>query len=154
MLATLKAAGAVGLVAGLRGARSLGTAAAVGLVLFSVGAVVAHVRTRQYAPHPGCSSGSRSRRSSSTSRGELGAPAQPGPDLDGRTGQNRSAFCSITTTASGGDSAILGVERRCRCAGGLIMRCVNAHVRCDQRAPRGLRPVRCSCSRRRTTTAR
>ncbi|MGC9439062.1 DoxX family protein [Streptomyces sp. WG5] len=45
-LAALKAAGAAGLLIGLLGVRPLGVAAAVGLVLFFVGAVAAHVRTR------------------------------------------------------------------------------------------------------------
>ncbi|MGC9494922.1 DoxX family protein [Streptomyces sp. WG7] len=45
-LAVLKAAGAAGLLIGLLGVRPLGVAAAVGLVLFFVGAVAAHVRTR------------------------------------------------------------------------------------------------------------
>ncbi|MFJ9817318.1 DoxX family protein [Streptomyces sp. NPDC101151] len=45
-LALLKAAGAAGLVLGLLGLRPLGTAAAVGLVLFYAGAVVVHVRAR------------------------------------------------------------------------------------------------------------
>jgi hypothetical protein len=48
MLAGLKAAGAVGLVAGLAGLRPLGVAAAGGLVLFFVGAIVAHVRSRVF----------------------------------------------------------------------------------------------------------
>jgi DoxX-like family len=43
-LATLKLAGAVGLVVGLLGAQLLGLAAAVGLVAFFVGAVLAHLR--------------------------------------------------------------------------------------------------------------
>ncbi len=43
-LAALKLAGAVGLVAGLLGLRALGVAAATGLVLFVVGAVVTHLR--------------------------------------------------------------------------------------------------------------
>ncbi|MEU0226248.1 DoxX family protein [Streptomyces sp. NPDC006284] len=47
-LAVLKAAGAAGLLAGLLGFRLLGVAAAVGLVLFFVGAVVAHVRARVF----------------------------------------------------------------------------------------------------------
>ncbi len=45
-LAGLKAAGAAGLLLGLLGARPLGVAAAVGLVLFFAGAVAAHVRAR------------------------------------------------------------------------------------------------------------
>lgn len=47
-LATLKAAGAVGLTAGLLGARGIGVAAAAGLVLFFAGAMVAHVRARVF----------------------------------------------------------------------------------------------------------
>ncbi|MBQ1100262.1 DoxX family protein [Streptomyces sp. b94] len=47
-LAVLKAAGAAGLLIGMLGVRPLGIAAAVGLVLFFVGAVVAHVRTRVF----------------------------------------------------------------------------------------------------------
>ncbi|CAM5466242.1 DoxX family protein OS=Streptomyces rochei OX=1928 GN=G3I25_39370 PE=4 SV=1 [Streptomyces rochei] len=47
-LALLKAAGAAGLLAGLLGFRPLGVAAAVGLVLFFVGALVAHVRARVF----------------------------------------------------------------------------------------------------------
>jgi hypothetical protein len=49
MLGTLKLAGAVGLVVGLLGVRAIGIAAAVGLVLFFVGAVVTHVRARAFA---------------------------------------------------------------------------------------------------------
>ncbi|SHN15719.1 DoxX family protein [Actinacidiphila paucisporea] len=45
-LGALKAAGAAGLLLGLLGARPLGTAAAAGLVLFFVGAIVAHLRAR------------------------------------------------------------------------------------------------------------
>lgn len=45
-LASLKAAGAAGLLVGLVGYPPLGVAAALGLVLFYVGAVAAHVRTR------------------------------------------------------------------------------------------------------------
>jgi hypothetical protein len=43
-LGAVKLAGAVGIVAGLLGPRELGIAAAVGLVLFFVGAVVTHLR--------------------------------------------------------------------------------------------------------------
>jgi hypothetical protein len=45
-LATVKLAGAGGLVVGLVGLPALGIAAAVGLVLFFVGAVVTHLRAR------------------------------------------------------------------------------------------------------------
>jgi hypothetical protein len=47
-LASLKAAGAAGLLLGLLGVPYLGTAAAVGLVLFYVGAVITHVRARVF----------------------------------------------------------------------------------------------------------
>ncbi|NYI04670.1 DoxX family protein [Allostreptomyces psammosilenae] len=47
-LAAVKGAGAAGLLLGLLGARSLGVAAAAGLVLFFVGAVAAHVRRSVY----------------------------------------------------------------------------------------------------------
>ncbi|MFJ4706093.1 DoxX family protein [Streptomyces anulatus] len=47
-LATLKLAGAVGLLIGLFGAPWLGLAAGVGLVAFFVGAVLAHVRARVF----------------------------------------------------------------------------------------------------------
>ncbi|MGP4112129.1 DoxX family protein [Streptomyces sp. 4N509B] len=47
-LAGLKAAGAAGLLLGLLGVRILGVAAAAGLVLFFVGAVAAHLRTRVF----------------------------------------------------------------------------------------------------------
>ncbi|MFI1198373.1 DoxX family protein [Streptomyces sp. NPDC020883] len=52
-LGGLKGAGALGLLAGLTGAQALGVAAAVGLVLFFVGAVAAHVRARAYATMAG-----------------------------------------------------------------------------------------------------
>jgi DoxX-like family len=45
-LAAAKLAGALGLVAGLLGLAPLGIAAAVGLVLFFVGAVATHLRAR------------------------------------------------------------------------------------------------------------
>jgi hypothetical protein len=45
-LGGLKLAGAAGLVVGLLGLRALGIAAALGLVLFFVGAVVTHLRAR------------------------------------------------------------------------------------------------------------
>ena len=47
-LGALKAAGAIGLLIGLVGVRPLGTAAALGLVLFFVGALVTHVRARVF----------------------------------------------------------------------------------------------------------
>ena len=48
-LAALKGAGAVGIVLGLAGIAPLDTAAALGLMLFFAGAVIAHVRARNYA---------------------------------------------------------------------------------------------------------
>jgi hypothetical protein len=53
-LAVVKIAGAVGLLIGI-GVPALGLAAAVGLVLFFVGAISAHIRARDYAsiPAPG-----------------------------------------------------------------------------------------------------
>lgn len=47
-LAALKAAGAAGLLLGLLGVPVVGTAAAIGLVAFFVGAVAAHVRARVF----------------------------------------------------------------------------------------------------------
>jgi hypothetical protein len=49
MLGTLKLAGAAGLTLGLLGVRPLGVAAGIGLVLFYVGAVVAHLKARKFA---------------------------------------------------------------------------------------------------------
>ena len=48
-LAVLKLAGAGGLFVGLLGLRHIGIAAAVGLVLYFVGAVVVHVRARVFS---------------------------------------------------------------------------------------------------------
>ncbi|MFE7615563.1 DoxX family protein [Streptomyces sp. NPDC057496] len=47
-LASLKLAGAAGLVVGLLGVPRLGLAAGVGLVAFFVGALLAHVRARAF----------------------------------------------------------------------------------------------------------
>lgn len=47
-LGVLKAAGAAGLLLGLAGVRFIGIAAAIGLVLFFVGALAAHVRARVF----------------------------------------------------------------------------------------------------------
>ncbi|MEV7041018.1 DoxX family protein [Amycolatopsis sp. NPDC051061] len=49
MLGSLKLAGAAGLLLGLLGVEPLGVAAAIGLVLFYVGAIVAHVKARKFA---------------------------------------------------------------------------------------------------------
>jgi hypothetical protein len=46
MLGTLKVAGAIGLLVGLLGLPAIGIAAATGLVLYFIGAVIAHVRAR------------------------------------------------------------------------------------------------------------
>jgi hypothetical protein len=48
-LGLLKAAGAVGLLLGLLGVPALGTAAAAGLVLFFVGALVTHLRAGDHS---------------------------------------------------------------------------------------------------------
>ncbi len=50
-LGTAKAAGALGLLAGLV-VPALGVAAAVGLVLYFIGAVVSHLRVKDYALAP------------------------------------------------------------------------------------------------------
>ncbi|WP_327147832.1 DoxX family protein [Nocardia sp. NBC_01329] len=47
-LAVLKLAGAVGVLLGILGMKGLGFAAAVGLVLFFIGALIAHVRARVF----------------------------------------------------------------------------------------------------------
>ena len=46
MLGTLKLAGAIGLLGGLIGPPAIGIAAATGLVLYFIGAVIAHLRAR------------------------------------------------------------------------------------------------------------
>jgi hypothetical protein len=53
-LGLLKTAGAVGLLVGIA-LPALGVAAAIGLVLFFIGAITAHVRAREFAtiPFPG-----------------------------------------------------------------------------------------------------
>jgi hypothetical protein len=53
-LATLKIAGALGLLIGI-GVPALGVAAAIGLVLFFVGAITAHIRVHDFSsiPFPG-----------------------------------------------------------------------------------------------------
>ena len=52
LLGTLKAAGALGLLVGLIGVPLIGPAAAVGLVLFFVCAITAHLRVRNYSIGP------------------------------------------------------------------------------------------------------
>jgi hypothetical protein len=49
-IGTLKTAGAVGLLLGLVGVPLVGTAAAIGLVLFFVCAIYTHVRAHDYSP--------------------------------------------------------------------------------------------------------
>jgi len=56
-LGALKTAGAVGLLLGLIGVPLIGIAAAVGLVLFFVGAVLTHLRVRDYSPQLGLAIG-------------------------------------------------------------------------------------------------
>ena len=48
-LGTLNTAAAIGLLLGLVGVPLIGTAAAVGLVLFFVGAIMTHLRVRDYS---------------------------------------------------------------------------------------------------------
>lgn len=52
-LATLQLAGAAGLALGLAGIPVFGVAAAGGLVLFFIGAVITHLRARAYGSLPG-----------------------------------------------------------------------------------------------------
>src|ERR671911_1191686 len=56
-IGTLKTAGAVGLLLGLIGVPLIGTAAAIGLVLFFVGAVHTHLLARDYSPQFGLAIG-------------------------------------------------------------------------------------------------
>ena len=51
-LGALKTAGALGLLLGLIGVPLVGTAAAIGLVLFFVGAIITHLRARDYSIGP------------------------------------------------------------------------------------------------------
>jgi hypothetical protein len=57
MLGGLKTAGAAGLLLGLAGVPLIGTAAATGLVLFFVGAIVTHLRARDHSPQFGLAIG-------------------------------------------------------------------------------------------------
>ena len=52
MLGTLNAAAAVGLLVGLIGVPLIGEAAATGLILYFVGAIIAHLRARDYSIGP------------------------------------------------------------------------------------------------------
>jgi hypothetical protein len=51
-LGTLNAAAALGLLLGLIGVPLIGTAAAVGLVLYFVGAIITHLRARDHSTGP------------------------------------------------------------------------------------------------------
>ena len=52
MLGTLNAAAAFGLLLGLIGVPLIGTAAAIGVVMYFVGAIVTHLRVRDYSIGP------------------------------------------------------------------------------------------------------
>jgi hypothetical protein len=56
-IGTLKAAGAIGLLLSLIGVPLIGTAAAIGLVLFFVCALYTHVRANDYSPQFGLAIG-------------------------------------------------------------------------------------------------
>jgi hypothetical protein len=56
-IGTLKTAGAVGLLLGLVGVPLIGTAAAIGLILFFVCALYTHVRVSDYSPQFGLALG-------------------------------------------------------------------------------------------------
>jgi hypothetical protein len=51
-IGTLKTAGALGLLLGLIGVPLIGTAAAIGLILYFVGAIIIHLRVRDYSIGP------------------------------------------------------------------------------------------------------
>jgi hypothetical protein len=57
VLGILKTAGAVGLLLGLIGVPLIGTAAATGLILFFVGAIITHLRARDYSQQFGLAIG-------------------------------------------------------------------------------------------------
>jgi hypothetical protein len=56
-IGTLKTAGAVGLLLGLIGVPLIGTAAAIGLILFFVCALYTHIRASDYSPQFGLANG-------------------------------------------------------------------------------------------------
>jgi hypothetical protein len=56
-IGTLKTAGAVGLLLGLVGVPYVGTAAAIGLILFFVCALYTHIRAADYSPQFGLACG-------------------------------------------------------------------------------------------------
>jgi len=57
VLGILKTAGAVGLLLGLIGVPLIGTAAAIGLILFFIGAIITHLRARDYSQQFGLAIG-------------------------------------------------------------------------------------------------
>jgi hypothetical protein len=57
VLGILKTAGAVGLLLGLIGVPLIGRAAATGLILFFVGAIITHLRARDYSQQFGLANG-------------------------------------------------------------------------------------------------
>ena len=56
-IGTLKMAGAVGLLIGLLGVPLIGSAAAIGLILFFVCAIYTHIRARDFTPQFGLANG-------------------------------------------------------------------------------------------------
>ena len=56
-IGTLKTAGAVGLLLGVIGVPLIGTAAAIGLILFFVCALYTHIRASDYSPQFGLANG-------------------------------------------------------------------------------------------------
>jgi hypothetical protein len=56
-IGALKTAGAIGLLLGLVGVPLIGTAAAIGLILFFVCAIYTHVRASDYSPQFGLANG-------------------------------------------------------------------------------------------------
>ena len=52
MLGTLNAAAALGLLLGLIGVPTIGTAAAIGLILYFVAAIITHLRARDHSIGP------------------------------------------------------------------------------------------------------
>jgi DoxX-like family len=76
-IGTLKTAGAAGLLLGLAGVPLVGTAAAIGLVLFFVYAVHTHLLARDYSPQFGLAIGTEVARRVTIGTG--GLPGGPGP---------------------------------------------------------------------------
>jgi hypothetical protein len=80
-IGTLKTAGAAGLLLGLIGVPLIGTAAAIGLILFFVCAIYTHVRAGDYSPQFGLANGVPP-----ASRGRAGAGPGGQASLRIRTG--------------------------------------------------------------------